>query len=412
MSTKDAKFTVVHTQLLRAQTIVGRSLIVQEIRGHSDSPNSPIIMSSLVGYDSGVIEASNVQSALDQLGLRVDVLEDTPSVTFFNNRTDAVFPLAGDYDAEQITYDNATSGLTGTNAQDAVDELATFVRTFNSRNGDVVPLADDYNAEQITFSNGVSGLTATNTQDAVDEIATTFVKTFNARNGDVLPVADDYSADQVSYTGSLVATNVQTAIEELNSIPVGHIGMQNSDEARVNVFTALVVPQVNPPPSGLYAGTLISDLTSIPADNGSTHLYHVRTNGMSTSTSNRRLVVDVGGLYKIDYSISGQYDGALAADAFLLGYVVSTSDSGSNFRVLGGFSMSNQNDTEKVSSAGSTVFNLAAGEEVSVAVATIDTTISAFTQPWISNYTLSMCLVEVNALPSDDTVVFLPYQPL
>ena len=45
-------------------------------------------------------------------------------VTTFNGRSGVVVPLASDYDANQIDYDNTTSGLVSTDAQAAIDEVA------------------------------------------------------------------------------------------------------------------------------------------------------------------------------------------------------------------------------------------------------------------------------------------------
>lgn len=49
------------------------------------------------------------------------------SVDSFNGRTGAVVPQAGDYSADQITYDNTSSGLAATDVQAAIDELAPAI---------------------------------------------------------------------------------------------------------------------------------------------------------------------------------------------------------------------------------------------------------------------------------------------
>lgn len=50
-------------------------------------------------------------------------------VNSFNGRDGNVTSQAGDYSAEQISYDNTDSDLTAINVQDAIDELAGQVQT-------------------------------------------------------------------------------------------------------------------------------------------------------------------------------------------------------------------------------------------------------------------------------------------
>lgn len=49
---------------------------------------------------------------------------DGDAVTSVFTRTGAVVATAGDYDADQVDYDNAASGLAATDVQEAIDELA------------------------------------------------------------------------------------------------------------------------------------------------------------------------------------------------------------------------------------------------------------------------------------------------
>ena len=76
-------------------------------------------------------------------------------VTSVFNRTGAVAATSGDYDADQVDYDNTTSGLTATDVQAAIDEIANDILTsgvasFNGRTGAVNPASGDYNASLIT----------------------------------------------------------------------------------------------------------------------------------------------------------------------------------------------------------------------------------------------------------------------
>lgn len=53
----------------------------------------------------------------------------TAGVISFNGRTGVVTSQAGDYSAEQITYDNTTSMIPAVNVQDAIDYLAANTAT-------------------------------------------------------------------------------------------------------------------------------------------------------------------------------------------------------------------------------------------------------------------------------------------
>lgn len=81
------------------------------------------------------------------------------TVTSFNGRTGAVVPEAGDYSADQITYDNTSSGLTATDVQAAIDELA--------------PFANDGNPNTIAFYNATGDLSSST--DATLDITTASV---------------------------------------------------------------------------------------------------------------------------------------------------------------------------------------------------------------------------------------------
>lgn len=132
-------------------------------------------------------------------------------VSSFNSRTGAVTPAAHDYDADQIDYDNSVSQLTATDVQAALDEIAHDVLTsgvasFNSRTGAVLPVAHDYEADQVDYDNTNSGLAATDVQAAIDEvlgqISGSGVSSFNSRTGAVVPAVGDYDADKIEIDGS------------------------------------------------------------------------------------------------------------------------------------------------------------------------------------------------------------------
>lgn len=69
----------------------------------------------------GVVQPDGTSVTIDANG----VISATASagVASFNGRTGAVVPVAGDYNAAQVDYDNTDSGLTSNRVQGAIDEL-------------------------------------------------------------------------------------------------------------------------------------------------------------------------------------------------------------------------------------------------------------------------------------------------
>lgn len=70
--------------------------------------------------------------------------QSAAGVRQWNGRSGSVLPMAGDYNASQITYDNTTSGLAATQAQAAIDELATEAQAAEARDGDAYNSATTY----------------------------------------------------------------------------------------------------------------------------------------------------------------------------------------------------------------------------------------------------------------------------
>ena len=82
----------------------------------------------------------------------------------------------------------------------------------------------------ILYDNVVSGLAATTVQDAIDEVAATggggAVGSVFGRTGTVVAATGDYDAVEVDFTpaGAIASTNVQAAIEELDTEKLGKAG--------------------------------------------------------------------------------------------------------------------------------------------------------------------------------------------
>jgi len=182
----------------------------------SASGNNTITMDSDdVSYDNATsgLTATDVKSAIDELK------------TGLENQNEA----------DEITYDNITSGLAATDVQAAIDEVdgrvdsiesATYVNSFNSRTGAVTPAASDYDADQIDYDNTTSGLTATDAQAAIDEVEGrlgTAETDISNNSTNITNHIDDTTAahagSAISNTpsGNLVATDVQAALNELQS---------------------------------------------------------------------------------------------------------------------------------------------------------------------------------------------------
>jgi hypothetical protein len=127
-----------------------------------------------------------------------------------------------------IETDNFKAGaidtdLTTVSGSDNTLASAKAIKTYVD---DSVATKDE--ASEISYDNTTSGLTATNVQTAVDEIegridtieGSSSVDSFNSRTGAVIPAASDYDADQVDYDNTisgLTAINVKTAIDEVDS---------------------------------------------------------------------------------------------------------------------------------------------------------------------------------------------------
>lgn len=116
-------------------------------------------------------------------------------------------------DADNISYDNSTSGLAATEVKAAIDELKTGLDGQNE-------------ASEISFDDTNPNVTGTNVQDAVDDVAnsaaaatTTANDAETAVNNHIADAVDAHDASAISNvpTGNLAATDVQGALDELQT---------------------------------------------------------------------------------------------------------------------------------------------------------------------------------------------------
>lgn len=107
-----------------------------EVRINRGGENVGTINLTMMVEPAGVgrvdVSDTEVPSLLDDIETSVDEAEywahvaeqAVTGVVSWNGRTGAVLPVAGDYNASQVDYDNSNSGLTSNRAQGAIDELA------------------------------------------------------------------------------------------------------------------------------------------------------------------------------------------------------------------------------------------------------------------------------------------------
>lgn len=123
-------------------------------------------------------------------------------VTSFNGRSGSVLPVAGDYDATQINYDDNTT------VKQKIDSLTTGVSSFNNRTGAITPTAGDYNATQISYSPGTS------VKQKIDNVAGVWTSAVSCLVGDTSKTISDSSIT----TSSIINPYSQTS----SGIPVAY----------------------------------------------------------------------------------------------------------------------------------------------------------------------------------------------
>lgn len=106
-----------------------------EVRINRGAENVGTINLTIMVEPAGVgrvdVSDTEIPSLLDDIETSVDEAEywahvaehAVTGVASWNGRTGAVVPVAGDYNASQVNYDNTNSGLTATTEQGAIDEL-------------------------------------------------------------------------------------------------------------------------------------------------------------------------------------------------------------------------------------------------------------------------------------------------
>jgi hypothetical protein len=100
--------------------------------------------------------------------LTSDVNDNVTAVAFVINTTGT--PPTGDY-VKLGTATTNGSAVTGTATTGRSPQTQVLVSSVFGRDGAVVATAGDYDADQVDYDNATSGLSATDVQEAIDEIA-------------------------------------------------------------------------------------------------------------------------------------------------------------------------------------------------------------------------------------------------
>jgi len=124
---------------------------------------------------------------------------------------------------------------------------------------EAIRIDKDSGLASILYDNTASGLAANTVQDAIDEVAAAggAVTSVFGRTGAVAAAASDYDADQVDFTpaGGIAATDVQTAIEELDSEKQASLGFTPRETLAADRTYYVDATNGSDPNDGLAAGS-------------------------------------------------------------------------------------------------------------------------------------------------------------
>ena len=183
--------------------------------------------------DVSNLEVDNLKSGV----LSVDISAsgtDTELPSAKAVRDHVAAQIASKDEASEITYDNSSSSLVATDVQAAIDEVedrldtaeADIVTNTTSISDHIADATDAHDATAISFDNSSSGLVATEVQSAIDEVedrldtAEAAITSGDSALTDHLNDATDaHDASAISNTptGNLAATDVQSALDELQA---------------------------------------------------------------------------------------------------------------------------------------------------------------------------------------------------
>lgn len=203
-----------------AATQVQAAIDELEGRVQTNETNFIFLQSGLISIPASGVDYfpldqdnNNVQLALDAYDARLDILEAAvPPVTSVFGRTGAVTALSGDYDADQVDYDDTGAPITAADVQEAIDAVAPRLAVFQSKNTDT------------TTNLNTAGLTEIPITGTVTHAGPTgyFTVVGNAVRADVAMRVR--ASLNVAYSASGVRTNISAGFA-VNSVTTGIAGL-------------------------------------------------------------------------------------------------------------------------------------------------------------------------------------------
>lgn len=222
---------------------------VGDLREVVTTSHSQTLLNKTVNADNNTVsnlEVDNLKSGV--LATDLDLAVDNTNIPAAQAVKDYVIArVAEKDDADEISYDNTASGLAATEVQSAIDEVEGRVDVVetdlsNHLNGD----PSKHNATQINYSGTESGLEAGNVQTAIDEVEArvdTVEDTANnattAINDHINNTTDTHDASAISFvpTGGISADEVQAAIVELDVEKYNAIDFDSDFDTRLATKT-------------------------------------------------------------------------------------------------------------------------------------------------------------------------------
>lgn len=252
------------------------------------------------------LETDNLKTGVLNTSTTLATASDTQIPSALAVKTYVDDSVAGKDEASEITYDNTTSGLTATDVQAAVDEVEGRLDTAETNIGNNATAISDHLSDAVdahdasAISNVPTGnLAATTVQGAVDELQGD-IDTINTNVGNNATAISDHLSDTVDAhdasaissvaSGNLAATDVQGALNELQSdIDTRALASDLSNHIN-DVADAHAASAITNTPSGNLAATdlqsavdeLQSDIDTRALDSDlTTHISDTSTHGVS-----------------------------------------------------------------------------------------------------------------------------------
>ncbi|MFV2015783.1 MAG: hypothetical protein ACC656_10165, partial [Candidatus Heimdallarchaeota archaeon] len=195
-----------------------RDDVVDNTQRLGDEEPSYYTTSVNIDYDptTSGLSSNNVQDAIDEVEQRVDVNDAKVSAdgsidTHLDVDTTTSAPGLGDF----LQWDGAI-WIPGSSSGAPVDSVF-------GRIGDIIAVAGDYDATQITYDNAGSGLAATDTQGAIDEVLAAIPQD-----------TDDLAEGIVNFYYTETRVNANFATKTTNDLTEGSINLYYTDQRVTN----------------------------------------------------------------------------------------------------------------------------------------------------------------------------------